>query len=52
MYYEVCNCTTLPYTELWLCKKHIKSKAIHAKLRELANPACKKCHGNGKCRVY
>lgn len=51
MYYDICSCTTLKYPELWECKKNIKSKEVHQKLRELANPICPRCKGDGKIKV-
>lgn len=45
---EICNqCIRLEPAELWDCKSHLRSSKIKCKLRDLANPECKKCHGSG-----
>jgi len=52
MFYEICDCTTLNYMVLWEYKKNIKSSKVQKDLKELANPSCKTCHGDGKYKVY
>lgn len=44
---EICECTGLRYKELWKAKQTLKTDVTKKMLKDLANPDCYKCKGEG-----